>query len=131
MQGPNHVIRATGFLIQPGEDAETNPGVYGRALADYLVTQIRGRGVDVEMVIPEDFGYCIMLKRRPMRLWIACANRGGCTDEWIAFAVAEGGFLGRVMGNIHPAQQIDRISAMLGEITKAAPGVESYSLEAD
>jgi hypothetical protein len=130
VQGPIHVIRTTEFLIQPGEDAETNPGVFGRALADYLAAQIRSRGVGVEGVIPEDFGYCIMLKRKPLRLWIACGNRTGRTDEWIAFAVAEGGLLGRFVGNIHPALEIDRISEILGEITRAAPGVESYSLEA-
>jgi hypothetical protein len=129
MQGPNHVIRTTEFPIQPGEDEETNPGVYGRAFADYLVNQIRGRGVDVEGVIPEDFGYCIMLMRKPPRLWIACGNRAGHTDEWIAFAVAEGGLLGRAVGTINPAQEIERISEMLGEIMRATPGVESYSLE--
>lgn len=130
MQGPNHVIRTTEFSIQPGEDTETNPGVFGRALADYLAAQIRSRGVCVEEVIPEDFGYCIMLKRKPLRLWIACGNRAGHIDEWIAFAVAEGGLLGSFVGNIHPALEIDRISEMLGEIMRAAPGVESYSLEA-
>lgn len=131
MQGPNHVIRTTEFPIRPEEDEETNPGVYGRALADYLVDQIRGRGVDVERVIPEDFGYCIMLERKPLRLWIACGNRAGRTDEWIAFAVAEGGLLGRTVGNSHPAQEIERISEMLGAIMRAAPGVDSYSLETD
>ena len=129
MHGPNHVVRTTEFSIQPGEDSETNPGVFGRALADYLAAQIRSRGVGVEEVIPEDFGYCIMLKRKPLRLWIACGNRAGRTDEWIAFAVAEGGLLGRFVGNIHPAVEIDRVSEMLGEIMKAAPGLESYSLE--
>ena len=129
MQGPNHVIRTTGFPIRLGEDAETNPGIFGRTLADYLAAQIRLRGVGVEGVIPEDFGYCIMLKRKPLRLWIACGNRAGRTDEWIAFAVAEGGLLGRFVGNIHAAPEIDRISEMLGEIMRAAPGVKSYSLE--
>ena len=129
MQGPNHVIRTVEFPIQPGEDAETNPGVFGRALADYLAAQTRCRGVGVDGVIPEDFGYCIMLKRKPLRLWIGCGNRAGHTDEWIAFAVAEAGLLGRFVGNIHPAVAIDRISEMLGEIMRAAPGVESYSLE--
>lgn len=129
VQGPNHVIRTTEFPIQPGEDAETNPGVFGRAFADYLAAQIRGRGVGVEGVVPEDFGYCIMLKRKPLKLWIACGNRAGRTDEWVAFAVVEFSLLGRFVGNIHPASEIDRISQMLGEIMRAAPGVESYSLE--
>ena len=70
-----------------------------------------------------------MLKRKPLKLWIACGNRAGRIDEWIAFAVAEGGLVGRFVGNIHPALEIDRISAMLGEIMRAAPGVDSYSLQ--
>jgi len=39
------------------------------------------------------------------------------------------GLLGRFVGNIHPASEIDPMSEMLGEIMRAAPGVESYSLE--
>jgi hypothetical protein len=131
VQGPIHVIRTTSFPIQAGEDKETNPGVYGRAFADHLVTQIRGRGVDVEGVIPEDFGYCIMLSRKPLRLWIACGNRAGRKDEWIAFAVTEGGLVGQVIGKIHPAREIERVSEMLDAILRSTPGVESYSLEAD
>src|SRR5579884_2079361 len=30
VQGPNHVMRTKEFPIQPGEDVETNPGVFGR-----------------------------------------------------------------------------------------------------
>jgi hypothetical protein len=66
---------------------------------------------------------------RPLRLWIAYRNRAERTDEWMAFAVAENGLLGRFVGNIHPHLEIDRISELLGEIMRAAPGVESYSLE--
>lgn len=130
MQSPNHVIRTKAFQIEPGEDAETNPGVFGRALADYLAAQIRARGVSVERIIPEDFGYCIMLKRKPFRLWIACSNRSGKSDEWMAFAVAEGGLLKRLSGRTHPRMEIDHLSEMLGEIMRAAPAVESYLLEA-
>ena len=129
MQGPNHVIRTASFPIRPGEDQETNPGVFGRALADYLASQILARGESVEGVIPEDFGYCIMLRRKPVRLWVACGNRRERTDEWIAFAVAEGGLIGRALGTIDPSPEIERLSKMLGEIMRAAPGLEEYSLE--
>jgi len=37
--------------------------------------------------------------------------------------------LGRFVGNVHPASEIAPISEMLGEIMRAAPGIESYSLE--
>jgi hypothetical protein len=84
----NHVIRTTSFPIEPGEDQETNPGVFGCALADYVTSQICSRGESVEEIIPEDFGSCIMLKQKPFRLWVGCGNRQERTDEWIAFAIA-------------------------------------------
>ena len=127
MQGPNHVIRTTSFPIEPGEDQETNPGVFGRALADYVASQICTRGESVEGIIPEDFGYCIMLRRKPFRLWVGCGNRQERTDEWIAFAVAESGFIARTLGTIDPSREVEHLSEMLGEIIRAAPGVEAYS----
>jgi hypothetical protein len=131
MQGPNHVIRTASFPIKAGEDQETNPGVFGRALAEYLTLQIRARGESVEGIIPEDFGYCIMLRRKPFRLWVACGNRGERTDEWIAFAVAEGGLIRRALGTIDPSREVERLSELLGEIMREAPGVEEYSLESN
>jgi len=131
VRGPSYVIRTTEFPIQPGEDAETNPRRFGRALADYIAAQIRARGISVEGIIPEDFGYCVMLTRKPLRLWIACGNRSERTDEWIAFAVAEGGFIGRLLRRINPGREVERLSEMLGEIMRAAPGVKSYSLETE
>lgn len=90
LRGPNHTIKSSAFPIEAGEDADTNPGVFGRSLANYLAAQMQERGWSVKGVLPEDFGYCVMLARKPLLLWIGCGNRGGRTDEWIAFAAAEG-----------------------------------------
>jgi hypothetical protein len=128
MQGPSHVIKTPAFAIEPGEDAETNPGVFGRSLAQYLANQMRARGEPVEL-IAEDFGWCLMLKRKPMMLWIACSNRRERTDEWIAFAVAEGGLIERLLGKVDSSREVNRISDILGEAMRSAPGVESYSVE--
>jgi hypothetical protein len=62
------------FEPRPGEDAETNPGRYGKALAEWISTALNARGVDVEGVIPEDWGWCVMVAREPFRLWIGCGN---------------------------------------------------------
>ena len=129
MNGPCHVIKTTAFTIEPGEDAETNPGVFGRSLATYVAEQMRARGESVEGLIAEDFGWCVMLRRKPFMLWIACSNRDGRTDEWIAFAVAEGGLINKLLGKVNPSHEVRRISEMLGDIMQSAPGVESYTME--
>jgi hypothetical protein len=129
MQGPSHIIRTSAFPIERGEDADTNPGVFGRSLANYVAAQMRARGWHVEGIIPGDFGYSVMLARKPLMLWIACGNRNESTDEWVAFAVAEGGVLKRALGKVNPPAEVDRVSDALGEIMKSAPGVETYSVE--
>jgi hypothetical protein len=38
-------------------------------------------------------------------------------------------FIARTLGTIDPSREVERLSEMLGEIMRAAPGVEAYSLE--
>jgi hypothetical protein len=129
MQGPSYIIRTSAFSIERDEDTDTNPGVFGHSLANYVAAQMRARGWNVESIIPEDFGYCVMLARKPLMLWIACGNRNESTDEWMAFAVAEGGPLRRARGKENSSAELDRVSNALGEIMKSAPGVETYFVE--
>jgi hypothetical protein len=109
MSGECHVIWTTAFPIDPGEDAETNPGRYGRAFAQFVADGLRAKGELVEDIIPEDFGWCVRLGRNPSR-WIGCGNRDGETEEWMAFAVVEAGLLGRLFGKTNIAEETSRLS---------------------
>lgn len=94
------------FQIEPGEDAEINPGSYGRQLAIWLKKQLEGRGYSVEPIINEDWGRCLMCSRDPFTLWVGCANAadpdafGQAPHDrpviWHCFAAAEVPFWKRV-----------------------------------
>lgn len=129
MIGPSHIITTDFFAVEPGEDSETNPGCYGRALATYLADRLRTRGESVEGVIAEDFGWCVMLSRKPFMLWIGCGNVEDSTTEWLAYVVAEPGLLQRIFRSVDPAPELQRLSALLGEIMQAVPGVTAHRLE--
>jgi hypothetical protein len=73
MQADGYWFKSSKFEIEPGEDNEINPGVYGRQLAVWLSEQFGGLGYDVEL-INEDWGRCIMCAREPAWLWVGCAN---------------------------------------------------------
>jgi hypothetical protein len=62
------------FQITKGEDDETNPGCYGRELANWLCIKFQDRGYDVEEVFPEDWGWCVMCYRGDYLLWIGCSS---------------------------------------------------------
>jgi hypothetical protein len=72
--GPRFSFRTDLFPIERGEDVATNPSCFGRALAEWLRARFRGLGYEVEDVIAEDWGFCVMLQRRPFMLWIGCRN---------------------------------------------------------
>ena len=69
------------FMPLPGEEAETNPGCYGQALALWLRDQLVNRGVFVQVVLPEDFGWVVPTPTDPPpngssspRLNVRCGN---------------------------------------------------------
>jgi hypothetical protein len=127
--GPSHFVTTDHFAVEPGEDAQTNPGIYGRAFAHWLAARLRERGEPVEEVIPEDFGWCVMLRRTPYRLWIACGNRDGSTTEWGAYVVAEPSLVGRLFRHVDPEPEIARLTGLLEQIVLSIPGASNHSVE--
>jgi hypothetical protein len=92
------------FEIQPGEDQEINPGIYGKSLAFWLSRQLKACGYEVD-IVEEDWGRCLICRRSPHLLWVGCANvydqklfKDGKTPAageitWQCFVAAEVSFL--------------------------------------
>lgn len=74
IESPTFMLRSDLFLIDPREDEQTNPFCYGRSLAEWISARFAELGYQPEPVIPEDWGWCVMLRRAPFMLWIACGN---------------------------------------------------------
>ena len=123
------------FVIDPAEAEETNPGRYGRALAQWLRASLAPDG---EPVIAEDWGWCVMLQRKPFNLSIGCANITDLRMEplpppqpvaWSCVVVANGFsiwtryFWPLLLGGVSPNDEIravaDRVYTLLGR----TPGV--------
>lgn len=59
-------IRSPKFPILPGEEKElVNPGMYGKAIAQYLQEKLRDRGYEVPFFCNEDWGWFVKLKGAP------------------------------------------------------------------
>ena len=71
---PSFWFTSTRFNVEPGEDEETNPRMYGRQLARWLREKFVSLGYPAEEVIAEDWGWCVMCQREPYRLWVGCVN---------------------------------------------------------
>jgi len=91
-------FQSTLFEIEPGEDEEINPGRFGRQAAVWLKQKLEQKGYQVEDIINEDWGRCLMCQRTPFSLWVGVGNVEADSSEtgkmvWHCFVVAELGKL--------------------------------------
>ncbi|PTU75181.1 hypothetical protein [Pseudomonas mangrovi] len=127
--GPQVTFTTDFFKPIPGEDEQTNPGRFGKALAEWLAERLKERGVSVEGVIPEDFGWVIMVVRKPFMLWLGCGNTDGSTTEWSVFPVAEPSLMQRLFRRIDPTSEVEKLKAHVAELVPLIPGVSNVIWE--
>ena len=140
MKPEGYWFKSSKFEIEPGEDDEINPLIYGRQLARWLKERLEGRGYAVEDIINEDWGRCLMCSRDPFMLWVGCANM--TEDEiasdnaagkaplpatenivWHCFAEAEVSFVKRWLRTIDTQPAVAKLDQDLGEILRAEPEI--------
>lgn len=122
-------FRSSAFAVEAGEDGETNPGIYGRSLANWIVRQLEGRGVRVEGTIAEDFGRCVVVKRKPFLLWIGCASVDGRHDRWRLFIALERGLIGRLLGGQGAERALEHLRGHFRAMVWEVPGISDIEWE--
>ena len=129
MNPEGYWFKSAKFEIEPGEDADINPRIYGRQLAVWLKARLEQHGYAVENIIIEDWGRCLMCQRDPFMLWVGCGNMSDRrtakpgdappskeTVTWHCFATAEVPFLKRMFGKMDTEPAVSKLNAVLGEI---------------
>ena len=56
------------------EEDETNPGIWGKNLAVYLVKKLKSYNIQIEDYYPEDWGWEIALRNDHFPIYIGCTN---------------------------------------------------------
>jgi hypothetical protein len=118
-------FKSSYFPVEPGEDEDINPGVFGKALAAWVADKLRERGVGVEKIVEEDFGRLVMVQRKPFMLWVGCANAENSTTDWQLFLAAEVGPLRRIFQRVDPTSSFSELMAHVRAIVEQIPGVSA------
>lgn len=122
-------FRSTRFQVEPDEDAETNPGIFGRQLAAWLARELRNRGYSEAEEVPEDWGWAVVCQSKPFYLFAACGNTLESIDEdgpkrvpdheivWHAYAAADTPLFARWRGiDVHGTVNV--LDAVLAEVLR-------------
>jgi hypothetical protein len=123
-------FRSSAFAVEAGEDKQTNPGIFGKALAQWVAEQLRAMGFSPGEVIAEDFGWCVPIESKPHNLYVACASAEEQPNHWRVFAFAEGGLMARLLGRDQSAQSVASLFTNLKELLQSAPHVQELHEEA-
>ena len=119
------------FRVEPGEEAESNPGRYGRQLATWLAARLRDRGHDAGPATPEDWGWSVDCRKAPDRFVVACGSvddgRAGAgqpaTITWHCFVVAASPILRRLLARGGVARASQRLDDELRAILEGEPAI--------
>ena len=111
------------FAAQPGEDALTNPGIFGRSLAHWLGQRLVSADFSEEDVIAEDFGWLVPVPNQDMGLYVACSSTGAASGEWRVFAFAEAGIIGRLFKRQKPDELLVGLYAKVKDTLEGTTGI--------
>ena len=130
MQSPVHFIfESSAFPPVPGEDDETNPGIYGRALSEWLAERLRSSGYEVKRSVAEDFGRLIEVAQPGCKLYVAISSTDDSATEWRVFAFSEFGFLAKLKGSPGGAEAVAKLMSTLKGILAASGDVKALREE--
>lgn len=130
MQSPVHFIfESSAFPPVPGEDEETNPGIFGRGLSEWLAEELRSAGYEVKRLVAEDFGRLIEVAQPGCKLYVAASSTDDTATEWRVFAFSEFGFLARLRGAPSGAEAVSTLMAALRGILSASSKIRALREE--
>jgi hypothetical protein len=121
------LFECTDFALMPGEEQETNPGIFGKSLARWLAEQLHGAGFPAGAVFAEDYGWCIPIGAKPRIVYVVC--HGNADQQWQVFAYAERRLLSRLFGQDNPAL-LGEVFTAIRQTLESAPTVHGLREEA-
>jgi len=130
MQASVHFIfESSAFPPVPREDEETNPGIFGRGLSEWLAEQLRGAGYEVKRLVAEDFGRLIEVEQPGCRLYVAVSSTDETATEWRVFAFSEFGLFAKLKGAPSGVEAVSKLMATLRGILSASLKIQALREE--
>jgi len=116
-------FRCSKFPPYEGEEEQINPGLWGRRLAEYLVQELAGRGIETEEMVAEDWGWYVPVRNEGFRLALCCGHQDGDDDEFICFTEPSTPVVRKFLRKIDATPQLVRLTAALEAILAADPDI--------
>jgi hypothetical protein len=116
-------FRSKNFPPYDGEEAQINPGLWGKRLAEYLVDKLKLHGIETEEIIAEDWGWYIPVSNEGFRLAICCGHQNGDDDEFLCFTEPATPIIRKFCKKIDATHELMRVVTAMDNILSSDPGI--------
>ena len=117
-------FRSSKFPPYEGEEEEINPGLWGKRLAEYLVPKLSERGIKVESIIGEDWGYYLPITNEGFRLALCCGHQYGDEEVFLCFTDPKTPIFKRFFRKIDATAQLAQLTEALEQILSSDPEIK-------
>ena len=119
------------FPPYEGEEEETNAGLWGRRLAEYLQAKLPEFGISVLGIGPEDWGWMVELESNDFPLWIGCGHQDGLDDQFFCFVEPSKPFIRKWFRKIDTTGQVNRATEALLNLLEADAEIHDVRWSSD
>src|SRR3954447_1346428 len=116
-------FRSKNFPPYEGEEAQINPGIWGKRLAEYLIQKLGPLGIQAEPIIAEDWGWYIPIRNEGFRLALCCGHQDGDDDQFLCFTDPAKPIVKKLFKKIDATPQLTRLTAAMQEILSSDPDI--------
>ncbi len=103
------------FDPDPGEDEATNPGLFGRRLAELLAAAFGQQGQRPGPTIAEDWGWMVPLRNEGFPVWPGCASHDA-PPNWMVFTEPSQPTIRKLFRRIDTTVQVEAVAMQLETI---------------
>lgn len=119
----NVEFRSGAFPPHPGEEESTNPGRWGKGVAQYLRAELSARGFPGGEPRPEDWGWVVPIDNAEFDLWVGCGNYEEYPDGFLCFIEPSKPFVRRLLRKISTVDRIEALAAALDDALRSHSAV--------
>lgn len=114
---------SSAFPPEPGEEAQINPGRWGKALAWYLRERLNAFGLTGGEPYAEDWGWAVPVDNPEFPLWIGCGNIDDDAEGFMCFVEPSTPTIRRLFRTIDVSQRVIEAGEALDRALRTHPDV--------
>ncbi len=116
-------FRSSKFPPDDGEEAEVNPGLWGKRLAEYLVEKLPATGIQPGSIVVEDWGYYIPIIGEAIKMAVCCGHQSGDDDEFLCFTHPGSPIERKLFKSVDHTAELTRLTRAIHQVLASDPEI--------